>query len=637
MDSMEVYLENKKRICKPSSQEIGQINNTITKLLVDKKASEIFNSLINGSSILPNIMSGKRSIQNFKKTKLIFLDFDNSEKVNGKIYKYKGEYYIPYQKMLNNKFVQDHALFMYVTFSSSKKIEKYRIVFELSEYVTSKEKLIRIYKNLLSIFPTADKACLDVSRMFFGGHSGDFISDKNYIDVKEFSNEIKKESFTNIPLEDIPISDGKLNENSKQLSLSNTEIVRKSLDIAENTNNIIKFIKKKNKKQLAHYYGSHYLALDTTVHSYEEAMDKILSINLFDLLGLDKNINPFCCILSNDRNPSASIFETELDGKPVYLYNRFSNQDKLKNLNAIAVFSKLTKLSYLDTIQFLCKVLNITVEFPNEIKEIQKQIKQTIKVLSNKNFESRYQNFYKIAKIRIAEIKGILTILHDSIHIINKQYRVLSWYSLGTYVEKIYGENTKENRKKLEKVINVLTYLKIIQKVPISTLGTDIKNSILQFTKENNYKRYINIIEIKNVDNYFETIESRAKKLIENKFSYNRFNNTYLTYLFSNEEQKQVFIQDKASDKKLIAFKKDIQDFLLHNLDKEKKPFIFESEVKNDLKRKYSKKFLENYYTIVIVEILELFSLTRHRLSNNNIIEFGLNDITNRPNIIHFI
>ena len=58
--------------------------------------------------------------------------------------------------------------FYYYSFSHTEEKPKYRLVFILNKAVTNKEIRDKINKNLVSLFPQADKSCVNADRIFYG-------------------------------------------------------------------------------------------------------------------------------------------------------------------------------------------------------------------------------------------------------------------------------------------------------------------------------------------------------------------------------------------------------------------------------------------------------------------------------------
>ena len=141
---------------KPSTDEIKQINNRITKCIVDSDISNIAIEVgENGKTFTPAIFQGKRRKENFLQMQLFGIDFDcgiSFEKVENRC----REFDLP-------------IAFAYKTFSHTEQFPKFRIVFCLETVIEKRGLAEWVLCMLFKIFPEADKSCKDCTRIFFGG------------------------------------------------------------------------------------------------------------------------------------------------------------------------------------------------------------------------------------------------------------------------------------------------------------------------------------------------------------------------------------------------------------------------------------------------------------------------------------
>lgn len=70
--------------------------------------------------------------------------------------------------LLQNEFIAKHATFIHTTPSHTESNPKARVVFVLDRPITNKEKYALLAESLVDRFGTADKACKDAARFFYG-------------------------------------------------------------------------------------------------------------------------------------------------------------------------------------------------------------------------------------------------------------------------------------------------------------------------------------------------------------------------------------------------------------------------------------------------------------------------------------
>lgn len=158
-DEVRVSLDKKGYSAKPTGIEPGIINNRIGKSIVilnnDNIESFVRNVSQNGYTFSPaTFLNGKKRKENFEQMQMFVLDFDGGisfESVCDRARKYE----LP-------------ILFAYDTFTSHDH-DRFRIVF-LNDVPVFDKMAANIQKSaLMTIFPEADRADSDISKMYYGG------------------------------------------------------------------------------------------------------------------------------------------------------------------------------------------------------------------------------------------------------------------------------------------------------------------------------------------------------------------------------------------------------------------------------------------------------------------------------------
>jgi len=168
---------------KPNSRETATINNILPDCVmeVDSNGLKQVAHLIGeqGVPFCPATFTGsERKAENFDQIQLIALDFDND--IPDKIIS-------PEEAIVRAEQYHISSAFSYATMSSNPEHNKFRMAFLNDVPITNKEVAEVMIKALLTIFPEADNACKDVSRLFYGGkkllHFDDTIPEVNMVNI----------------------------------------------------------------------------------------------------------------------------------------------------------------------------------------------------------------------------------------------------------------------------------------------------------------------------------------------------------------------------------------------------------------------------------------------------------------------
>ena len=153
--SLDTVCWNRKPKGKP---EIGAISLSIPKNIVEISIEEFAKNVVQpyGKSWSPTIFKdGIRSNDTFVSQQVFCLDIDEGLAFDDMLERCDKYNIIP--------------AFVYTTFSSDYNNNKFRVVFVLEHNVEDKRVRELVQLALMKLFPEADKACKDVSHLFFGG------------------------------------------------------------------------------------------------------------------------------------------------------------------------------------------------------------------------------------------------------------------------------------------------------------------------------------------------------------------------------------------------------------------------------------------------------------------------------------
>jgi len=153
--SLDTVCWNRKPKGKP---EIGAISLSIPKNIVKISIEDFAKNVVQpyGKSWSPTIFKdGIRSNDTFVSQQVFCLDIDEGIAFDDMLERCDKYNIIP--------------AFVYTTFSSAYNNNKFRVVFVLEHNVEDKRVRELVQLALMKLFPEADKACKDVSHLFFGG------------------------------------------------------------------------------------------------------------------------------------------------------------------------------------------------------------------------------------------------------------------------------------------------------------------------------------------------------------------------------------------------------------------------------------------------------------------------------------
>ena len=165
-----VSFNSKMHSAKPTKKEVARISSSLCScgLTRDRMIEDIAHR---GCTFAPAVFKdNKRNKEHFEAQQLFGLDFDDG--ITAAEVKERAERYrLP-------------TLFAYKTFSWTPEKEKFRVVFAFDHVIRDRHTAECILKMLRFIFPESDKACTDVSRMFYGSNKGEI---EGFRGSKEFS------------------------------------------------------------------------------------------------------------------------------------------------------------------------------------------------------------------------------------------------------------------------------------------------------------------------------------------------------------------------------------------------------------------------------------------------------------------
>lgn len=156
-----IQFDSKSYKKKPDGNEVAKIKKrTQLSKPLELTAKEILNKILTGHSYSPGILKGGLKAENWEIQQIFGIDIDNDN---------KNEPILTPKKAIETLKSQGIRTFgIYYSFSSTKEKPRFRILVALDKPVADEALRKIITKALFSIFPQADKSCMNADRIFFG-------------------------------------------------------------------------------------------------------------------------------------------------------------------------------------------------------------------------------------------------------------------------------------------------------------------------------------------------------------------------------------------------------------------------------------------------------------------------------------
>lgn len=244
-----------------------------------------------------------------------------------------------------------------------------------------------------------------------------------------------------------------------------------------------------------------------------------------------------------------------------YYYEMYNDEGELKYRgDLIDIVSKLRGRSYFNTIQYLIDVCGITLDASDRIKRLHLEMELLSNFLLSIDLKYTYPTVYKVlctGRTRYnKDIATLLTILKN--HVIDTEdgIRLISQLSASQLSRQIYGTVDKP---KITKLINLMSYLGVINKIPTDNLPRYVKSKVLNYQKEKGYKYRVNVIEFTELnDDFFHLLNKRCEVIARNNLNLKSFlTKEGLYFSVSKEEADRVFNQDVNE-----PIQEETQDFI---------------------------------------------------------------------------
>ncbi|HFT7557149.1 hypothetical protein [Enterococcus faecalis] len=523
---MQIYLDNQQFNKKPENQEIGIITNKIYKQKADLDLRDLAKEIAEkGKTVMLATYIANLKQAELEQQSLLMLDFDNQDKDNQ----------FTLEQALNDKFIKDNACFIYRTFSDSKAVDKFRVVFALDSALESTEEVTRAYKTLLAKYTQADRHTSNPNRLFFGSNNG-------FIELN-FENRLKKAEVIKEKVEKV-----------KKYKVN----IPKKFEIIDNTN-VYDLIKDKKFKQAKEIIAIKYSNTNVLNNQFknETSVNHFFKteVDMLEFLDLPSS-KSFNCIVFEDNKPSAGVYISETETQ---IYHNFANNYRADLVRLVAKLADITAFEAIELLMYLTDSQLVTDTL------IQRQIRTVdylISNLENPDLSTLYPTSYKFLSRNLEEITSMLKIVSEYKYIDSKgNVKIMSYLTVDSLTKQINHRIKHKNvtKETVVKCMYLLTLTDILIKEKIENVDKQLLKNIDKSRVKNNnetdlkrYKRYPNFLSITdNAD--LETVESILKDLNSKKFTVEgSLNFEWLYTNYSKEIALKVFPQKFDSEVKNI-------------------------------------------------------------------------------------
>lgn len=515
---IQIHLDKREFEEKPKDRTIGAISKRITDSVSTVTVEELAEELSRGKTAVCGIMNGNRSVSSFESQTVVMLDFDNEKDKK----RCTGSDYLTLAEVKSHPYIQENASFIYSTFSSTEAHEKYRVVFILDKTLTRVSHVYNVYHRLFELFPQADIACKDPSRIFFGGTDYQEINFDNTLEVLSSD-----------------LTDSKVTP--AQTATKRVKTLSASENAVKNTtsshNEVAEAIANTDLDEIERLIGNKYAKQVPTV---DLAFDYIKRIDMRKLFNLPLE-GTFHDLFHNENTPSSDIYYTETG---YCKYKCFSSSADF-NGDLLDVVVKLTGRTLMESYAYLVSILKINIRLSEKEQEIHNMMDLFIHILTDvdtlkKSYPHIYTTFNR-------ERVNLITLMH--------LFKSHTFYDTERRENRVLLHMSAETISK-NTGIRIATLKRLLVKMRatgiITTLeDTDIPNSFLEqlnATKTRNARQYrTNLYEITPSIALVDNIESVCSTLNGKGFTANSSSNKGLVATLGTGITKKVYVQDKVT------------------------------------------------------------------------------------------
>ena len=526
---MQVYLDNQQFTNKPKNSEIGIITNKIYKQRANLDLRELAKEIAEkGRTVMLATYIADLKQSELEQQSLLMLDFDNTDLSNQ----------FTLEQALNDKFIKDNACFMYRTFSDSKLVDKFRVVFALDNQLSNAEEVATAYRYLLSKYTQADQKTKNPNRLFFGSNSG-------FIEIN-FNNRLAKSEV----VREVIAEDNTDKSNYKKNTIKQYEIV-------DNTK-VYECIKNKEFKKAKEILAVKYANRNVLNMEFENEISVknyyTTEVDITEFLDLPQS-KSFCCILTEEENPSAGIYRTSKSN--IQIYHNFATSFKA---DLIILIAKLAEINTFEAVELIMYLTNSQLIQDTSTQRKLRAVKYFVSKLKSEDLKELYPQAYRYFDRNLEEIIEMIELISEYQYFDKEgNLKIMSYLSLDT-MTRILNHRIRHKtitKNTVNKCIYLLTLTDIIIKEQIENVDRDIIRDIQAKRKEKGIeedkKRFPNFLTLaEEID--LEIVEEILTILKNKKFNVaGCLNYEWIYHNYSQEIADKLFPQKFTENKKAIV------------------------------------------------------------------------------------
>ena len=424
---------------KPQGKQCGWVQKSLTQ--ADITIENLADALVNGASFKPAVLVGGNKAENWNQQQLFGLDFDDGIRIEE-----------AYNKVI---LLGITPCFMYTTFSHKEEHHKFRVIFCNDTVITDGNIRDRLQATLMGVIGGIDEVCFNRDRLFFGG-KGQVVLHPDY--EARINAESIIEKYWNDDYEQY-ISNAKPKNKKKTAAATakskdkaNTD---KEYQPYENLN--VKAIKEHDVEYLRKVLAHEPIEFENK----NEFWDYIYSeLDIAELIDID-NPRSFCCVLHDDRNPSANIFTTH-NGMQKY---RCCSENLTLNIKQLIEMLGNFKSEY-KAIQFIMDIYNLSIKESQWSIEQRENIDLMISNITLNKFKELCPQADKNIKYAKDTFLMMLSIARNNVYsekFSNDDGEIVFFVTNKRLAEYMGKANNQKKIDKVSKYIKMLIYHDLIR------------------------------------------------------------------------------------------------------------------------------------------------------------------------------
>ena len=444
---------------KPQGKECGWVQKSLTQ--TDITIENLADALCHGASFKPGVLVGGNKAENWYQQQLFGLDFDDGIRIED-----------AYNKVISLGIL---PCFMYTTFSHKEEHHKFRMIFCNDTVITDGNIRDRLQATLMGIIGGIDEVCFNRDRLFFGG-KGQVVLHPDY--ETRINAETIIEKYWNDDFEQY-ISNAKPKSKKKNRPAASSKSkdkgdTDKEYKPYENLN--VKAIKEHDveylRKVLAHE--------PVEFENKNEFWDYIYSeLDIAELIDID-DPHSFCCVLHDDRNPSANIFTTQ-NGVQKY---RCCSENLTLNIKQLIEMLGNFKSEY-KAIQFIMDIYNLSIKESQWSIEQRENIDLMISNITLDKFKELCPQADKNIKYAKDTFLMMLSIARNNIYsekFSNDDGEIVFFVTNKKIAEYMGKSNSQKKIDKISKYIKMLIYHDLIRILDDSQVPKELLAKAIRYS-----------------------------------------------------------------------------------------------------------------------------------------------------------